>query len=151
MLLREPSEEKLILERLGFEISFLGDYNAWIRASARFNFFSYPHPENNNGRLVRDFAEENDLFCLNPLTWNGVREEKLTYQRDMGNVYQGSILDIGLATPSSFKIITDFKVSNSLQWSVDSDHSSLVVSFKPLVEITELGEVKVNVFKRIKL
>ena len=151
MLLRELSEEKLILEHLGFEISFLGDYNAWIKASARFNFFSYPHPENNNGRLVRDFAEENDLFCLNPLMWNGVREEKLTYQRDMGSVYQGSILDIGMATPSSFKIITDFKVSNSLQWSVDSDHSSLVVSFKPLVEIIELGEVKVNVFKKIKL
>ena len=63
------SEENVLLEQQGFDTCFLGDNNAWIKPTKHFAFAQYPHKENNNGKLLRSFAECNNLFCLNPLRW----------------------------------------------------------------------------------
>ena len=124
------SEENALLEQQGFDTCFMGDNNAWIKPTKHFAFARYPHKENNNGKLLRSFAESNNLFCLNPLKWRGRKEELLTYQRDMGSTRHGSIIDYVLASRSFADRLVDMKVTDSDAVSVDSDHSTLVISYR---------------------
>ena len=71
----------------------MGDFNARITPGPRFCFNSYPHKKNNNGDLLNAFADQNDLHCLNPMSWNGITEEKPTYQRYMGSSTNVSLID----------------------------------------------------------
>ena len=67
-----------------------------------------------------------------------MKEEKLTFQRDMGAVYHRSILDYGLASRSSISLINDFRVSDDQSLSLDSDHCALVVNFSRWEELQKL-------------
>ena len=149
-LLTILSQEKLELEAKGFDIGFLGDYNSRIKVSSRFQFVNYPHNVNNNGRLLMDFAAENQLYCLNPLKWRGRQEELYTYQRNMGSAgYHKSILDLGLATSTFVSGVVDFKVSNEESVSVDSDHSTLILSYFSS-EMPSVTQPKtINIYKKI--
>ena len=79
-----------------------------------------------------------------------MKEEKLTFQRDMGAVYHRSILDYGLASRSSISLINDFRVSDDQSLSLDSDHSALVVNFKPVGGASEVVAKQINIYKGIK-
>ena len=94
-----------MLTEQGYETLFLGDFNAHVKISERFRFKQYPHPENNNGRLMRDFADRLDLQCLNPLEWSGEREDKITFQKQIGPRYVSSIIDYGLSSPGANKYV----------------------------------------------
>ena len=149
-LLNQLSSEKLILENQGYCIGYLGDFNSRITPSPRFNFRNYPHQQNNNGRLLQSFAETNDLFCLNPLNWHGRREERATYQRNMGSAgLHVSILDLGLCSSSAASIITDFKVTDDPELSTHSDHSSLVLEYRSKVFSRSQPVKEYNHFKDI--
>ena len=87
------TEEILNQKFNGYEPLILGDFNAHIKVSERFQFAAYPHPENNNGHLLVEFAENMGVYCLNGLAWQGVTECKYTYQRDLGIRYNASIVD----------------------------------------------------------
>ena len=119
--------EQALLEAQGYRVGYLGDFNAHVGIHERFRFHDNPHGINNNGRLVIEFTSEMDPHCLNPLKWQGTREDRVTYQRDFGVQYVKSILDLGLGTKSFFKNTINFKVTDSEDWCVDSDHSSLVI------------------------
>ena len=126
-ILEKLKMEQALLEAQGYRVGYLGDFNAHVGIHERFRFHDNPHGINNNGRLVIEFASEMDLHCLNPLKWQGTREDRVTYQRDLGVRYVKSILDLGLGTKSFFKHTINFKVTDSEDWCVDSDHSSLVI------------------------
>ena len=145
------SSEKLILETQGYEVVFLADFNSRITPSSRFDFKNYPHTINNNGRLLMTFAESSNLFCLNPLSWNGVSEEKFTYQRHMGQAgHHASILDLGLASAPAAHWIVNFKVTDNPIYSTDSDHSTLLLSYKSSSRVAETPIKHRNIYKNIK-
>ena len=119
--------------------------------SNRFVFKNYPHELNNNGRLLIDFVDENDLLCLNPMKWKGRQEELFTYQRNMGSAgNHTSILDLGLATKACTSEVVDFKVTNNESVSVDSDHSTLVLNYYNSRSAPSKTSKIVNIYKKIK-
>ena len=65
--------------------------------------------------------------------WKGVREEKSTYQRSMGNRFHESTIDYILATPQFTTGVSEARVTDVDSLSVDSDHSTLLVRLKPIV------------------
>ena len=109
-LLEHIAKEKSELESKGYVVVILGDFNARIESGAHFQFSNYPHPANNNGKLVVDFASSNDLYCLNPMKWKGTREEKFTYQRDMGQHLHQSIIDYALASSAATQKTSRFSI-----------------------------------------
>jgi len=109
-LLEHIAREKNELENKGYVVMILGDLNARIISGPHFQFTNYPHAANNNGRLVTGFAETNDLYCLNPMKWKGKREEKFTYQRDMGHHLHQSIIDYALASSAATQKTSSFTV-----------------------------------------
>ena len=112
-LLTQLVREKIELEHNGYHVCFLGDFNARISPDIRFDFQQYPHAPNNNGTLVNSFANTINLHCMNPMSWNGVVEEQFTYQRDLGIRYDRSIIDYGIATPTTISLTTRFSVQVS--------------------------------------
>ena len=74
-MLEHLEKEKAHLESLGYSIGLLGDFNARIKPGPNFQFDSYPHEANNNGMLVTELAERNQLYCLYEMEWNGKKEE----------------------------------------------------------------------------
>ena len=112
-LLSQLLREKIELEHNGYQVCFLGDFNARISPDMRFDFQQYPHAANNNGTLVNNFANTTNLYCMNPMSWNGVVEEQFTYQRDLGIRYDRSIIDYGIATPAAISLTTRFSVQVS--------------------------------------
>ena len=148
-LLSMISAEKTSIESKGFETCVLGDFNAWIKPSDAFLYTSYKHIENNNGKLLANFVKENNLFCLNPIMWKGVREEKSTYQRSMGNRFHESTIDYILATPQFTTGVSEARVTDVDSLSVDSDHSTLLVRLKPIVLPAEAPVKLINPMRRI--
>ena len=121
-LLDQISKEMHELESLGYMVAIMGDCNAHIEKSNAFRFENYPHPQNFNGKLLETFAASNSLLCLNPLMWNGIKEERLTYQRSFGARRHGSILDYVLASRLFMPSISEMKVVDNEMLSVTSDH-----------------------------
>ena len=109
-LLNQLILEKIELEHKGYQICFLGDFNARISPDSRFDFRQYPHAPNNNGALVNNFANTINLHCMNPMSWNGLAEEHFTYQRDLGIRYDRSIIDYGIGTPGAISLTACFTV-----------------------------------------
>ena len=107
----------------------MGDFNARITPGPRFCFNSYPHKKNNNGDLLNAFADQNDLHCLNPMSWNGITEEKPTYQRYMGTSTHVSLIDYFLASTGFCASVFEAKVTDEPSLSVNSDHSTLCLSY----------------------
>ena len=142
--------EMSLLRSQGYSIGFMGDFNAWIKASRRFSFKNYPHQENNNGRLFAQFVEDNNLFCLNPMKWRGRQEEKFTYQREMGARRHKSIIDYVVATEDFIATTVDMKVSDHENVSVDSDHSTLVLSYNSKSLRLAPALRPVNIYKKIR-
>ena len=98
-----------------------------------------------------EFAATNNLFCLNPLQWNGVSEEKFTYQRHMGSSgHHASILDLGLASEAAAPNVVSFKVSDDPLYSTDSDHSTLILSYKSSLQLKDSPVKHKNIYKGIK-
>jgi len=109
-LLEHLEKEKAHLESLGYSIGILGDFNARIEPGPNFQFNNYPHEANNNGKLVTEFAKRNQLYCLNGMEWKGKKEEKYTYQRDMGHHLHQSIIDYALASTTAIQFTTSFTI-----------------------------------------
>ena len=63
---------------------------------------------------------------MNPLPWNSCREELFTYQRDLGVHFDWSILDFSLASMPAISLTSSFSVQDSLAFSVESNHISLL-------------------------
>ena len=124
-LLSQIEAEKIELENSGYNITIMGDFNACIKPGSRFDFKNYPHETNNTGQLLIDFTERTNMYCMNPLPWNGAWREDFTYQRDVGIRLNRSIIDYGLATTHSINQTKSFKVTDDAGLSIESDHSSL--------------------------
>ena len=120
-LLDQIAKEMHELEGLGYMAAIMGDFNAHIEKSNAFRFENYPHPQNLNGKLLETFAASNSLICLNPLMWNGIKEEQLTYQKSFGARRHGSILDYVLASRLLMPSISEMKVVDNEMLSVTSD------------------------------
>ena len=103
-----------------------GDFNAHISQSDNFAFTNYPHPTNNNGSLVMDFAIKNHLFCLNPMKWGASQAEDFTFQRDVGSRVIRSIIDFGLGSLDAADVTNSFAIHDDSIHAAESDHSSLV-------------------------
>ena len=128
-ILQQLSKEKQDLEEQGYIVSLLGDFNARITPDDHFTFTKYPHKANNNGGLLNNFAKSNGLYCMNPMKWKNKAEESYTYQRDLGIRYDRSIIDYGLGTMEAISLTTSFTIQDSSDFSVESDHSSLLWEF----------------------
>ena len=128
-LLSHLSTELNHLKVLGFKTCVQGDFNAHVDISDNFAFHQYPHPVNNNGSLLSEFAILNDLYCMNPMSWDGKRKDSFTFQRDMGGRLLRSIVDYGLASPGAIDSTTSFTIEDSEMYAAESDHSSLLWSF----------------------
>ena len=113
LLLLQIEIEICALRLLGYSISLLGDFNARVSPSRNFSFTSYPHPPNNNGDILMDFVQRTELFCMNPLSWRGIREEVFTFHRDLGSHYATSLIDYGLAEESALELTLSFSVKAS--------------------------------------
>ena len=113
LLLLQIEIEIRALRSLGYSITLLGDFNARVSPSRNFSFTSYPHPPNNNGDLLMDFVQRTELFCMNPLSWRGIREEVFTFHRDLGSHYATSLIDYGLAEESALELTLSFSVKAS--------------------------------------
>ena len=118
------------LSTSGFKILIQGDLNAHVEIGENFTFNKYPHQINNNGTLVVKFATRNNLHCMNPMSWKGKKEDAYTFQRDMGTRVLQSIIDYGLGSTEIIDITTSFSVEDDGKFSAESDHSSLLWSFK---------------------
>ncbi len=58
-----------------------------------------------------EFAEQNDQYCINPLSWNGVVVEEFTLQREMGNnVIRSIIYDYGIASKGVLAATMNFRI-----------------------------------------
>ena len=134
LLLEKLKLEHALLETEGYNVGYLGDFNAHVGTHERFRFQDNPHDVNNNGKMVIAFAKEMNLYCMNPLKWGGTREDRVTFQKDLGVRYVKSILDLGLGTRAFFRNTVKFAVTDSEDWCVDSDHSAL------LIELSEVGQ-----------
>ena len=66
-ILNALTEEIMNRKNEGYFCVVLGDLNAHVKVDDNFYFTSYPHAENNNGKLVGNFARMNNLYCLNGL------------------------------------------------------------------------------------
>ena len=128
-ILQQLSKEKQELEEQGYIVSLLGDFNARITPDNHFTFTKYPHKANNNGGLLNNFAKSNRLYCMNPMKWKNRAEASYTYQRDLGIRYDRSIIDYGLGTMEAISLTTSFTIQDSSDFSVESDHSSLLWEF----------------------
>ena len=113
----------------GYQVCFMGDFKARITPDQRFDFVSYPHKSNNNGALLNSFADTNNLYCLNPMVWNGVAKEKPTYQRNMGMSTHISLIDYILVTPNFCHSVFEARVIDDIDHSVNLDHSMLYLTF----------------------
>ena len=144
------NQEITLLQSEGYDVGFLGDYNAHVGSSVNFPFLNNPHGLNNNGKLVQRFAEENGLYCMNPLEWNGIREEKFTYQKLIGDRQHASILDLGICTKTFMQSVKTFQVSTDPAVCTDTDHSTLVLTLKCLEAQCEPEEKAWNRLRGIK-
>ena len=149
-LLDQISKEMHELESLGYMVAIMGDCNAHIEKSNAFRFENYPHPQNFNGKLLETFAASNSLLCLNPLTWNGRKEERLTYQRSFGARRHGSILDYVLASRLFMPSISEMKVVDNERLSVTSDHATLLIKYARLIPERGAKAAPVNIYRSIK-
>ena len=119
-----------LLAAEGYKAIMLGDFNGHVEKSQNFRFTHLPHAKNNNGNLLMNFATNLNLQCLNPLDWGRGTENKLTYQKRIGDRYVSSIIDYGLSTPEAGEYIADFKVDDSDDFAISSDHATLVLTLK---------------------
>ena len=129
-LLDTISLEITHLQARGFKIIIQGDFNAHISQCDNFAFINYPHPANNNGSLVMDFAAKNHLFCLNPMKWGEIQAEEFTFQRDVGSRVIRSIIDFGLGSLDAIDVTSSFTIHDDSTHAAESDHSSLVWTFR---------------------
>ena len=81
------TEETADLATKGYEITLMGDFNAHINPSIRFQFENYPHPPNNNGVLLEQFVENTNLYNITTEHWNGSKSKPYTFQKDLGTRY----------------------------------------------------------------
>ena len=77
-----------LLAAEGYKAIMLGDFNGHVEKSQNFRFTHLPHAKNNNGNLLMNFATNLNLQCLNPLDWGRGTENKLTYQKRIGDRYE---------------------------------------------------------------
>ena len=127
-ILQQLSKEKLELEEQGYIVSLLGDFNTRIAPDDHFTFTAYPHKANNNRGLLNNFAKSG-FYCMNPMKWRNKAEESYTYKRDLGIRYNCSIIDYGLGTMEAISLTTSFTIQDLSEFSVESDHSSLLWEF----------------------
>ena len=128
-LLDQITEEIREIRGNGYVVNIIGDFNARVSANENFNFVNYPHHHNENGTLLMNFAAFNDLYCLNPMTWNGRATEVFTFQRDLGVRVVRSLIDYSLGCVGAVAITSSFKVSDEAGIAIESDHSTLVWRF----------------------
>ena len=83
-LLDQITEETQEIKSNGYAVNIIGVFIARVSANQNFNFINYPHDRNENRTLLMSFAAYNDLYCLNPMAWNGRASEVSTFQRDLG-------------------------------------------------------------------
>ena len=83
-LLDQITEETQEIKSNGYVVNIIGVFSARVSANQNFNFINYPHDRNENRTLLMSFAAYNDLYCLNPIAWNGRASEVFTFQRDLG-------------------------------------------------------------------
>ena len=50
---------------------------------------------------------------MNLLSWRGIREELLTFHRDLGSHFATSLIDYGLAEESALELTLSFSVKAS--------------------------------------
>ena len=120
--------EAMLLSEEGYPAVIMGDFNAHVNPGERFQFQATPHTENNNGRSLVNFANNLDLHCLNPLEWDNVREDKITFQKQIGNNYLTSIIDYGMASKTTIPLISNFNIDSDGRFSISSDHATLVLT-----------------------
>ena len=128
-LLDQITEEIREIRGNGYVVNIIGDFNARVSANENFNFVNYPHHHNENGTLLMNFAAFNDLYCLNPMTWNGRATEVFTFQRDLGVRVVRSLIDYSLGCVGAVTITSSFTVSDEAGIAIESDHSTLVWRF----------------------
>ncbi len=83
-LLDQITEETQEIKSNGYVVDIIGVFNARVSANQNLNFINYPHDRNENRTLLMSFAAYNDLYCFNPMAWNGRASEVSTFQRDLG-------------------------------------------------------------------
>ena len=134
----------------GYSVTVLGDFNARIEPNQNFTFNSYPHKPNENGLLAVNFAKTSNLFCMNPMTWEGKAAEEYTFQRDLGVRVVKSIIDYGLGCENSISITKSFRVSDAQEDAVESDHSALIWKFNMNNKVSTIPIKIKNPLKFIK-
>ena len=141
-------QDKLELENQGYGVVIIGDYNAHVKESDIFQFDNYPHPENENGFLLKLFAERNNMCCLNTMTWSTGKQDGWTYKRYLGKNYVASIIDYALITVNVLPLIADLRIEDTGSYAVTSDHATLVLEldlcYKDLLESKEEIQPKYN-------
>ena len=128
-LLGQITEEIRIIRGNGYVVNIIGDFNARVSTNQNFNFVNYPHHHNENGTLLMNFALHNDLYCLNPMAWNGKAMEDFTFQRDLGVKVVRSLIDYSLGCVGAVALTYSFRVSDEAGIAIESDHSTLVWRF----------------------
>ena len=103
------NEEMMELKQMGFGVILMGDFNARI-GQGKLGFQNYQHEQNNNGELLVELCEVQDLKCLNSMMWHGRREDYNTYRRDFGAIMHQSLLDYAVVSENAVQYIQDFKV-----------------------------------------
>ena len=91
--------------------------------------------------LKNQFAKDLKLLCLNPEDWGRGCEEKITFQKAIGDKYVSSIIDYGLATYSALQYIKNFEIDTDGKYSTSSDHATLFIELNIPVKEVE-GEAK---------
>ena len=135
---------------MGYKIAVMGDFNARVFKTRNFPFETYPHKANNNGKILLTFAESANVYCLNPMRWNGVEEERFIYQRRFGRIRHAITIDYVLADEDFISITLDMKVKDCMEFSVSSDHSTLFLKYSKINERRDVHRSQVNVLRNIK-
>ena len=138
------------LRSMGYKIALMGDFNARVPKTKNFPFENYPHDANNNGSILQTFAESSNVYCLNPMRWDGIEEERFTYQRRFGRIRHASIIDYVLADEEFISITLDMKVKDCVEFSVSSDHSTLFLKYSKMNGKRDVHKLQVNILRHIK-
>ena len=128
-LLGQITEEIREIRGNGYVVNIIGDFKTRVSANENFNFVNYLHQHNGNGGLLMNFAAYNDLYCLNPMAWNGRVTEAFTFQRDLGVRVVRSLIDYSLGCVGEVALTSSFRISDEAGIAIESDHSTLVWRF----------------------
>ena len=88
-----------------------------------------------------DFAQRTELFCMNHLSWCGIREELLTFHRYLGSHFATSLIDYGLAGESVLELTLSFSVKDDVDFGVESDHSTLLWEFSHRHHLSSIAPI----------